>query len=140
MIKKDRSNHTSISNEDFSLPRAKILRGRKNFNRLFEGDAHICHKKKVSLRYKIVDNSVFGCQMAFIVKTSLGKANKRNKTKRLLREAYRLHQHLLSTPLKKAQITFHGAFMAKAVDLTFAEAEQTVIGLLEQVREQLPAI
>lgn len=78
--------------------------------------------------------------MAFIVKTKLGKANKRNRTRRLLKEAYRLHQHLLSAPLQKANITFHGALMAKTVDLVFADAEQDVIHLLEQVREQLPAL
>lgn len=78
--------------------------------------------------------------MAFIVKKKLGKANKRNRTKRLLKEAYRLHQHLLSAPLRKANITFHGAFMAKTVDLAFADAEQDVINLLEQIREQLPAV
>ncbi|HEX6982366.1 MAG TPA: ribonuclease P protein component [Balneolaceae bacterium] len=138
MTKKDRSSH--ISKNDFSLPRAKILRGRKNFDRLFENDAQFCRSKNINLRFKIVDDSSFGCQMAFIVKKKLGKANKRNRTKRLLKEAYRLHQHLLSAPLRKANITFHGAFMAKTVDLAFADAEQDVINLLEQIREQLPAV
>jgi ribonuclease P protein component len=78
--------------------------------------------------------------MGFIVKKSLGKANKRNKMKRFLKEAYRLHQHMLTTPLKRAQITFHGAFMAKAVDVEFAVVEQSVVALLEQVRDQLPTI
>src|SRR5699024_1069010 len=105
---KDRNSPVSTSKGDFSLPRAKILRGRKNFDRLFENDARFCGGRNVNLRFKIVDDASFGCQMAFIVKKKLGKANKRNRTKRLLKEAFRLHQHLLLVPLQKKQYTFHG--------------------------------
>lgn len=139
-MKKDRSNHSSSSHDDLSLPRAKILRGRKNFKRLFERDALICRRKHVDLRYKIVSNTSFGCLMGFIVKKSLGKANKRNHMKRLLREAYRLHQNLLSEPLEDVQVTLHGALMAKAVDLTYIQVEQDVVALLNEVRNQLPTI
>ena len=137
---KGRSNNFSPSSNDHSLPRAKILRGRKNFERLFENDAHICRNDYVNLRFKIIDDTSFGCLMGFIVKKSLGKAHKRNRMKRLLREAYRLHQHILTDKLKYTQLTFHGAFMAKAVDKDFAEIEQNVVSLLEQVRDQLPTI
>ncbi len=137
-MRKGRSNHPSSSEDDFSLPRAKILRGRKNFQRLFERDAHIFREKYIDLRFKLIDESTFGCLMGFIVKKSLGKAHKRNKMKRLLKEAYRLNQHMLSVPLKNAQATFHGAFMAKAVDLNFDDVEQNVIALLTQVQNKLP--
>ncbi len=139
-MSKGRSNHPSTSHDDFSLPRAKILRGRKNFKRLFERDANICRKEIVDLRFQIVDDTSFGCLMGFIVKKSLGKANKRNRMKRLLKEAYRLHQYMLSEPLQHAQLTFHGALMAKAVDRTYAEVEKDVVALLEEVRGQLPTI
>jgi ribonuclease P protein component len=78
--------------------------------------------------------------MGFIVKKNLGKAHKRNRMKRLLKEAYRLHQHMLSEPLENARVTFHGAFMAKTVDLDFAVVEQNVIELLKKVRDKLPTI
>lgn len=139
-MKKDRSSQYSTSNGDFSLPRAKILRGRKNFQRLFEGGVRVLHQPNVSMRYRIVDFSSFGCLMGFIVKKSLGKAHKRNYMKRLLREAYRLHQHMLADSLQQAGQTLHGAFMAKTVDASFADVEQEVIALLAQVREQLPSI
>jgi len=139
-MEKGRSNYSSTSHDDFSLPRAKILRGRKNFKHLFEQKVHICRKKNIDLRYHIVDESSFGCLMGFIVKKSLGKANKRNKMKRLLKEAYRLHQRILSEPLKSARLTFHGALMAKKVDISFAEVEADVVALLEEVRDQLPTI
>lgn len=137
---KGRSNHTSFSDDDYSLPRAKILRGRKNFKRLFENDAQIYRNKYVDLRFKIIDDTAFGCLLGFIVKKSLGKAHKRNRMKRLLREAYRLHQHILTDTLRHARLTFHGAFMAKTVDKDLVEIEQNVVSLLEQVRDQLPTI
>lgn len=137
---KDRNKQFSALNGDFSLPRAKILRGRKNFQRLFQRDVHILHQKHVGLRYHITDDSSFGCLMGFIVKKSLGNAHKRNNMKRLLREAYRLHQHILSDPLQRTQRTLHGAFMAHNIDAAFAEVEQDVTTLLAQVRDQLPSI
>lgn len=136
-MEKDRSSHTSLSDDDFSLPRAKILRGRKNFEHLFERDAQVFRQKHVDLRFQIVDSTSFNCLMGFIVKKSLGKANKRNRMKRLLKEAYRLHQHILSEPLQKAQLTFHGALMAKNIDRDYAEIEQSVVALLNEVRDQL---
>jgi len=139
-MSKDRSNHSSSLHDDYSLPRAKILRGRKNFKRLFERDAHIRRKKFVDLRYQIIDDSPFGCLMGFIVKKSLGKANKRNRMKRLLKEAYRLHQQLLTEPIENTRLTLHGALMAKAVDRTYAEVEKDVVALLNEVRDQFPTI
>lgn len=78
--------------------------------------------------------------MGFIVKTSLGKAVKRNYMKRLLREAYRHHQHTLSKHVEDAQLTFHGVLMAKSIDATYADVEKDVVSLLEEARNQLPTI
>ncbi len=60
--------------------------------------------------------------------------------KRLLKEAYRLHQHTLSAFLREKELAFHGALMANAVDVPFKDVEHDVVALLEQVRDQLPAI
>jgi len=135
---KGRSNHSSSSHDDYSLPRAKILRGRKNFKRLFEHDAHTCRNTFVNLRYQIVDDDSFGCLLGFIVKKSLGKANIRNRMKRLLKEAYRLHQHMLVQPLQQSRVTLHGALMANTVNCSYNQVEQNVVALLKEVRDQLP--
>lgn len=137
-MEKGRSN-TSSSHDDYSLPRAKILRGQKNFSRLFQRDARVIRKTHVDLRFQIVDDTSFGCQMGFIVKKSLGKAIKRNRMKRLLKEAYRHHQHKLTDLLNTLQLTLHGAFMAKSVDLPYDDVEQDVVMLVEQLCNQLPA-
>lgn len=78
--------------------------------------------------------------MGFIVKKSLGKAHQRNNMKRLLREAYRLHQHMLNDPLHQLQRTFHGALMAYSGDAPYATVEQEVVALLGQVQNKLPTI
>ncbi len=139
-MRKDRSNRTSGSGNDTTLPRAKILRGRKNFQRLFEQDAKIIRNNIVDLRFKILGTNSSGCLMGFIVKKSLGKANKRNRMKRLLKEAYRHHQDILSDTVKNTGIMFHGALMAKTIDGNYADVEQDIIALLSKVRDQLSTI
>lgn len=60
--------------------------------------------------------------------------------KRLLREAYRLHQHILSDTLRNYQLTFHGALMANAIDVDYDNVEQDVILLLEQASNNIPTL
>lgn len=137
MVASSRSNASS-SHDDYSLPRAKILRGRNNFSRLFQRDARVIREAYVDLRFQIVNDTSFGCQMGFIVKKSLGKATKRNRMKRLLKEAYRYHQHKLTDVINELQITLHGAFMAKSIDLPYDDVEQDVVMLIEHLCNQLP--
>lgn len=134
---KGRSNQSSGFGDDLSLPRSKILRGRKNFKRLFESDAQVIRNQIVDLRFQILETDSSGCFMGFIVKKSLGKAHKRNRMKRLLKEAYRHHQHVLSEPVSDTSITFYGALMAKTIDAAYADVEKNVIALLSKVRDQL---
>ncbi|TYP93454.1 ribonuclease P protein component [Fodinibius salinus] len=136
-MRKGRSNASS-SHDDYSLPRAKILRGRKNFSRLFQRDACVIRETRVDLRFQIVDNTSFGCQMGFIVKKSLGKATKRNRMRRLLKEAYRHHQHKLTGVLNELQVTLHGAFMAKSVGVSYEDVEQDVVMLIEHLCNKDP--
>ncbi len=137
---KDRSNQSSSSHDDFSLPRAKILRGRKNFQRLFERDAEIIRNRYIDLRYKIFQDPERGCLMGFIAKKNLGKAHKRNRIKRQLKEAYRLNQHMLTDSAHNLHIGFHGALMAKTIDADFTSIEKNVKELLEKVQIHLSTI
>lgn len=137
---KARSNHTSGAGNDVSLPRAKILRGRKNFKRLFEQDVNIIRKSVVNLRFQVIDTDSSDCLMGFIVKRSLGKATKRNRMKRLLKEVYRYHQHLLCSTVEEIAITFHGVLMANTIDGDYANVERDVIALLTEARDQLVTI
>lgn len=129
------------SERDFSLPRAKILRGRKNFQRLFQRDAVTLRNELVDLRFRLYSDLNDGCLMGFIVKKKLGKATERNRIKRLLREAYRLNQHILTPLFEHTSASFHGVLMAKTIDMEFAALQIQVVDLLQRTKEYvLPII
>ena len=131
------SNSSDTSQKDFSLPRAKILRGRKNFQRLFESDATTLRTSYINFRFRIYPGADVECQMGFIVKKKLGKAAKRNRVKRLMKEAYRLNQHQLTDFVQSNNLCLHGAFLANTLEMTFDDAEKHIKKLLSDVRDHI---
>ncbi len=129
-MKKGRSKPSS-SGKRFNLPKSDILRGRTNFERLFEGPITICRERSVTLRFHIFTDQGYSCKMGFIVAKRLGKANRRNRIKRLLREAYRLNRHPLMDILSTASLGFHGVLSAKTITADFNTIEQEVQRLLQ---------
>ncbi len=130
-------NRTDSSKSDHTLPRSKILRGRKNFQRLFEKST-VLNSKSLQFRYRIYPEPGEGCFIGFAApKKSIPTAVKRNRVKRLLREAYRAHQFYLQDLFLEKKIGFHGLFLAKNPDLSFTEIEDEMISLLTQTRIRL---
>lgn len=136
-MREDRNNQSLSSEQDFSLPKAEILRGRKNFQQLFKRDAVTIHTRRVQLRFKIYSDAEKGYMTGFIVKKKLGKAAKRNRIRRLLKEAYRLNRHGLTELVQTSDIGFHGVLMAKTTDLDFDQAQQSVAELLDKARRYI---
>ncbi|MDZ7716300.1 MAG: ribonuclease P protein component [Balneolaceae bacterium] len=136
-MKKGLNSNSDTPDKDFSLPKAKILRGRKNFQHLFERDAILFRAEHVNLRFRLFSEANNQYQMGFIVKKGLGKATKRNRVKRLLKEAYRLNQHILSDSIKTSSYSFHGALMANAIDVTFEQIQQNIVELLRKVQAHI---
>lgn len=134
---KGRSSSLEPSTTNFGLPRAKILRGRNNFQRLFESEAKTLRDTYINLRFRIYRDRPSDYLMGFIVKKQLGKAAQRNRTRRLIKEAYRLHQSLLQEAVNTTGICFHGALMASTTELTFEQAEQNIKKLLSEVRNHI---
>jgi len=91
----------------------------------------------VNFRYRVYEDPAEGCLIGFIVKKKLGKAAKRNKIKRLLREVYRTHQHYLSDLFDRQAIGFHGVFMARHANVSVASLEDDMGRLLQNMREIL---
>jgi ribonuclease P protein component len=88
----------------------------------------------VNFRYRVYDDPAERCLIGFIVKTKLGKAAKRNKIKRLLREVYRTHQHYLSDLFDRQEIGFHGVFMARHGNVSVESLEADMVPILQKMR------
>ncbi|MDX1672918.1 MAG: ribonuclease P protein component [Balneolaceae bacterium] len=137
---KDRRIDDSDPGKNYSLPRKKILRGQKNFQRLFEPEATVFRETCVDLRFRIYEKSDSDCLMGFIVKRKLGKAVKRNRVKRLMREAYRINQYILTDAVQQMKLTFHGVLMARTIEIDFQQAEREVTGLLTKAKKHIHAL
>jgi len=118
------------------LPRSRILRGREPIQLLFR-KGHSLKERNIDLRFLFFPEQPGMCLMGFIAGKRLGKANKRNAIKRRMREAYRLHQHLIRDFTKSEQIGFQGILIAKRIDTPFADMEQECIRLLTSARDYL---
>lgn len=139
-MKKAPNRNSDISGSNFSLPRAKILRGRDNFQRLFNRDAVVFRTKYINLRFQLFRDNTNSYLMGFIVKKSLGKAVQRNRIKRHMREAYRLNQNLLSDYITTSPFSFHGVLMANQIDFTYTDAERCITELLIQAQHHILSI
>lgn len=137
-MKKDRSDNSMSQGQDFGLPRAKILRGRKNIQRLFHDDAVLLHEKSVQLRFRLFNappDTEAGCRMGFVAGKKLGKAVRRNRVKRLLREAYRMNQHILTSIVGHDSVIFHGILIANRTEMDFSTVQEEVASLLVRAKE-----
>jgi len=135
MRKKEPNNYSSQSSS-FALPKSEILRGRKNFDRLFSSSKKI-FSTTVSCRYRIYAQPNEYCLIAFIAKKKLGTAIKRNRMKRLMREAYRKNKYLVSDLFTSGHFGLHFVLMARTLTPEYAQVEQDVITILEELRTRL---
>ncbi|MCP9290950.1 ribonuclease P protein component [Gracilimonas sediminicola] len=136
MREKEPSNHTDSPDRRFTLSKSHILRGRRNFEELFSSSS-LLTSKEVNLRYRTYPNADKNVLVGFIAPKKIGNAVKRIRTKRLLREAYRLNQHIITELPEITEMGLHYVFMAKHANLTFDMAERSVTDLLKQLRSTL---
>ncbi len=136
VMKKDR-NRSEQDKPDYSMPREKILRGRRNFQRLFEKST-VLNNQSIQFRYRHYTDPSEGCLIGFVApKKKIKSAVKRNRVKRLLREAYRLHQGYLQDLFRHNNFGFHAVFMANRDNISYQEVEKDMIPILIQVRKKL---
>lgn len=135
VMKKDQ-NRSDLNQSDFTLPRSKILRGKRNFERLFEKSS-VLSNQSVQFRYRLYQDPSEGCLIGFVApKKRIRSAVKRNRVKRVLREAYRLNQHFFSDLFLNKTFGLHAVFMASQEDLTYEQAEHEMLPILKKARER----
>lgn len=93
------------------------------------------HGAVSSIRYIFIEEEAPQQLMAFVVRKKMGNAVLRNRLKRLMREAYRHHQTLLS-PLLFNGFSFHGAFMAQSSKASAADYAKDCESLLMKIRNK----
>lgn len=133
-MKKEQNSRIQIPGKsDQTLPRSKILRGQRNFQRLFERSS-VIKSPSVLFRYRLYDDPAEGCLIGFIVMKRLGKASDRNRIKRLIREVYRTNQHQLTDLFNKRIFGLHGVFMARHTNVTYQSIQTDMVQMLEKMR------
>lgn len=136
MSKKELNNFTGLASGNYSLPKSHILRGRRNFDRLFSHSQRIS-SPTVNLRYSIYENPTEGYLVGFISKKKLGNAVKRTRIRRLMREAYRLNQHIIHDVYSPTAFGMHFVLMANKAHASFDDIQKDVTTLLQQLRTRL---
>jgi ribonuclease P protein component len=103
----------------FKLQKNEILRGKENFNNVFEFGV-VISGKNVSIFYLQADSRKIG----FIVSKKVKKAVSRNRYKRVLREIYRLNK-------EKFPEKGHIILFAKGRSDNFREIQNEIFELLK---------
>lgn len=114
----------------YTLPRAKILRGKTHFDRLFR-EGNRLTASTVDLRYTANPDASAGCLVAFVAGRKLGNAVVRNRCKRRMREAYR-HYPIPPDTLPG----LHVILIAKKADAAFGTVESDIRSLIDRLQTQ----
>lgn len=136
MSKKEQSNNTTAPVRGFKLPKSRLLKGKRNFEQLFSNSQHLS-SSSVNLRYSAEQVSNSNFKVGFIAPKRTGNAVQRNHCKRLMREAFRLHQHSLLDLVTQANLEIHCAFIARSSPLNFQQVQHDVATLMEKLGTRL---
>ena len=136
MRKKEQSNIAVAPTRRFTLPKSRILRGRRNFQNLFSG-ASLIKSPSVNLRYTTFSTSKEDFKIGFISPKKTGTAVQRNSAKRLMREAFRLHQHAIIDTATQQEIGVHCVLIARKTDLNFSQVQANIVTMLDELRTRL---
>lgn len=111
-----------------TLPKRERLSGRNDIERLFTcGEAFLVYPVKCTFRWS---EGTEKRVMVIVPKRNHRKAVVRNRLKRLLREAYRLHKHRLSF---SAGADIALSYIAKGEPADYRTVEQAVVSILNKL-------
>ncbi len=130
-MSEDRSNHLRGNR----LPRRVILRGKDSFDVIFKNGVRIAGKL-IDIRYYVPPTPENGVRTAFVAGKKIGNAVRRNRNKRLLREAYRLQQHILE-PVLPTITGLNMVIIVKTQGITFQSVFDEMGFLLNKLANNL---
>ena len=121
-----------------SFPKTEHLCGEKRLSRLFsEGKAFIVYPLRIMYIVETKTDLVPASVMVSVPKKRFKRAVKRNRLKRLMREAYRLNKHILIDKLKENNFQIHLAFnYVSDEEMNFSSIEKKVILALQKIVEK----
>ncbi|MEX2352129.1 MAG: ribonuclease P protein component [Balneolaceae bacterium] len=120
------------TNPGQSLPKPEILRGRRNFERLFKRST-LLKSTSVHLRYRLYSDPEEGCAAGFVAAKRLGTAVSRNRVRRRMREVYRIHRDHMQRLFDSRRFGLHALFFAQSTDIDFHALESEMTDLIEQL-------
>lgn len=127
----------------FALPKKERINSKKQIDRLFAGrGSRAMSAFPLRLVYMEEERGGEGSlpvqMMVSVPKRHFKHAVERNRVKRLVREAYRRHRHILAEAVERAggrQLRL--AFIWTAAEMrTYGEVEQRVVNLLQRLGER----
>lgn len=136
MSKKEQSNLAAPSPQRFTLPKSHILRGKRNFQRLFSSSTFI-NSSTMNLRFASFPANNEAFKVGFISPKKIGNAVHRNRSKRLMREAYRLNKHIISDLFLDSDECVHAVFLARHSNLRYHAIEKDMVTLLTDLRSRI---
>jgi len=129
-------------NKPNSFPKAEHLCGEKRIARLYtQGEAFMTYPFRVVFRIEPRKDIVPASVMVSVPKKRFKRAVKRNRLKRLLREAYRLNKHAFIDLLDKKQLQIHVAFnYVSDEELDFVTIEKKMKIALQKLIDKINII
>ncbi len=120
----------------YSFSKAEHLCGEKKISRLFsEGNAFIVYPLRIVYSVLEEKDDIPVKVMVSVPKKRFKRAVKRNRLKRLMREAYRLNKHILWNVIKEKHSEMHISFQyISDEELTFGYIENKMITALEKLK------
>lgn len=127
----------------YSLPKSSILRGRKNFEAIFLHSTQYVHHGRLLAKFEVFnrekDIETLAFYAAFLTPKRIGKATKRNRTRRKMKEVFRQARPSfldeISSNLPAVEV--HCAFIAKTKDYPYQDMSIDFSRILQKLSHQL---